>query len=211
MEKNNLFITFEGGEGTGKSTVLPLVCKKLQKDFPDKEFFSSREPGGNSLDFSEKIRKLIFESDNIDSLTETFLFQASRREHVVKVLSPALEAGKIVLCDRYTDSSLIYQGFVRGNKIEIIETLNQIATGGLIPQLTFIFDLDPVIGQKRIENCDVHRKNHFDNEKIIFHQKIQKAYLNLAKTNSTRYQVIDASKPINQIVEEIASIIKKNI
>ncbi len=208
MEKNSQFITFEGGEGTGKSTVLPLVCKELKQEFPNKEFFISREPGGKDLKFSEKIRALIFENDDIDPLTEAFLFQASRREHVVKVLKPALQAEKIVLCDRFTDSSLIYQGIVEGIEIETIKTLNNIATSNLTPKLTFVFDLDPVIGQKRIESCSEKSLNHFDKEKIDFHRKIQQAYLNLAKTNSSRYQIIDASKPIDAIVEEIVSIIK---
>jgi dTMP kinase len=203
----NLFITFEGGEGAGKSSVAILVKTKLEE--MDKNIFMTREPGGKGLAIAEDIRKIIMNHGDVDPVTELLLFSASRKEHMVKKIIPALENGEVVISDRFTDSTLVYQGLVKGVDKETIQKANDIATGGIYPDLTFIFDLDPKIGMERIAE-NQRETNRFDVNGINFHKAIRQAYLDLAESNRERYKVIDASKTKEEVANEIVEIIKNH-
>ncbi len=203
-----MFITFEGGEGSGKSTAIKKIKELLVKDGYD--VLLTREPGGTPI--SEDIRNVILDKKNtaMDKRTEILLFAASRRQHLVQKIWPALKEGKIVVCDRYLDSSLAYQGGARNTKVEDVLKVNLFATENTWPDITFLFDLKPEIGLARIH------KNHrvddrLDNEKMDFHLKVRAAFLKLAKQYKNRYVVIDASKSSDEIVKEVYKIIKKKI
>jgi len=203
-----MFITFEGGEGSGKSTAIAKVKELLIKDGYD--ILLTREPGGTPI--SEDIRNIILDKKNVemDKRTEILLFAASRRQHLVQKIWPALKEGKIVICDRYLDSSLAYQGGARNVDVKDVLNVNLFATENEWPDITFLFDIDPKIGLERI------RKNHrvddrLDNEKMDFHLKVRESFLKLSKQYKKRYVVIDASKTSEEIVNEVYSIIKKKI
>jgi len=203
-----MFITFEGGEGSGKSTAIKRINELLIKD--GYKVVLTREPGGTPI--SEDIRNIILDKKNIemDKRTEILLFAASRRQHLIQKIWPALKEGKIVICDRYLDSSLAYQGGARNVDVEDVLKVNLFATENEWPDITFLFDIDPEIGLGRI------RKNHraddrLDNEKMDFHLKVREAFLKLSKQYKDRYVVIDASKSSDEIVNEVYSIIKKKI
>ncbi|BDU67355.1 MAG: thymidylate kinase [Candidatus Tyloplasma litorale] len=202
MKKLNLFISFEGGEGTGKTTISKLVKEELEKR--GEEVFLTREPGGNGLEFAEKIRELIMNHSDIDPITELLLFNASRREHILKKIKPELERGKIVISDRFEDSTIVYQGVAKGVDEKMIREINKITVQDFSPSLVFIFNLNPKFGLSRIsDNEDRIEKNRFDEENFKFHKKIQKGYLNLKKTNKDKYIVVDALKPMNEITKFI--------
>ena len=203
MKKHNIFVTFEGGEGTGKSTISKLIVEKLHAHSIDVTL--TREPGGKNLPVSEDIRKTIMKYNNIDTTTELLLFEASRREHITKVIKPALANGHMVISDRFADSTFVYQGIVKGLPLQLVERANDIAVQDAYPHLTIIFDLDPKIGLKRIQESS-RQKNRFDKENIEFHQKVREAFLDL-KGRDKRYKVIDASKPINEVLEDVWKII----
>ncbi len=202
----SLFITFEGGEGCGKSTVLAKINSLLQDE--GYQTVVSREPGGTPI--SEQIRNVILDKNNtaMDSRTEALLYAASRRQHLVEKIWPALKEGKIVLCDRYLDSSLAYQGGARGLGIEEIAKVNEYATEGTFPDLTLFFDLDPEIGMKRIAANSGREVNRLDLEKMAFHQKVRESFQTLAKRYSDRYVIIDASKPLDEVIENVYQTIK---
>jgi len=203
VKKHNkgTFITFEGGEGAGKSTVVKLVEKLLvSKNF---NVFLTREPGGTGLKFSEEIRRVIMEYDDIDPITELFLFNASRREHMSKKIIPSLNKGEIVISDRFSDSTYIYQCIVKGVDPKIFFQVNKIIVEDNDPSLVFIFDIDPEEGLKRISSKK-RTTNRFDQEDINFHKKIREAYLELYKTNKSKYILIDASKSLEDITKEIS-------
>lgn len=205
----SLFITFEGGEGCGKSTVLAKINSLLQDE--GYKTVVSREPGGTPI--SEQIRNVILDKSNtaMDPRTEALLYAASRRQHLVEKIWPALKEGKIVLCDRYLDSSLAYQGGARGLGIEEIAKVNEYATEGTFPDLTLFFDLDPEIGMKRIAANSGREVNRLDLEKMAFHQKVRESFQTLAKRYSDRYVVIDASKPLDEVIENVYQTIKARL
>lgn len=201
------FITFEGGEGSGKSTVIKdLTAKFVAEKIP---FILTREPGGTPI--SEQIRNVILDKANkeMDPITEAYLYAASRRQHVAEKIKPALEAGKNVLCDRYLDSSLAYQGGARGLGIDRILSLNQEAIDGLYPDLTLLFDLDPEIGLRRISDNSGREVNRLDLEKLSFHQAVRAAFHELAERFSDRYVIIDASLSLPEVEAACFSAITK--
>ena len=203
MKKHNkgVFITFEGGEGAGKSTVVKLVEKYLiSKNF---NIFLTREPGGTGLKFSEEIRRVIMDYNDIDPITELFLFNASRREHMNKKIIPSLNKGEIVISDRFSDSTYIYQCVVKGVDPKVFFQVNKITVEDNDPSLVFIFDIDPKDGMKRI-SLEQRKTNRFDKENINFHKKIRAAYLELYKSNKSKYILIDASKSLEDITKEIS-------
>lgn len=208
MKKYNIFITFEGGDGAGKSTVANLVSKKLQE--LSIKTLITREPGGKDLRFSEDIRKIIMNNPKIDLLTELLLFQASRKEHISKVIAPALDNGYLVISDRYIDSSTVYQGAVKGIPIKVVDKINNLVVQKFIPDLTIIFDIDPKLSLKRINNTS-RKKNRFDHQTLNFHIKVRKEFLKLAKKNKKRCVIIDASKPLNQVVNDVLNLIVDKI
>ncbi len=206
MKKHKLFITFEGGEGTGKSTTAQHLAEKLKEN--GHKPYITREPGGQGLSISEDIRNIIMDNEDISPITELLLFNASRREHVDKIINPKLEEGYIVISDRFIDSTLIYQGVAKNVDPESIKIINKIAIQETEPNIVFVFDLDPAIGRERIE-ANNRETNRFDKEGIEFHNKIREAYLDLCKTNPNKYIVLDASKPTEELVEIIYNKIKE--
>lgn len=196
-----MFITFEGGEGTGKTTQINILKKYLEDQ--GLEVIITREPGG--VTSAENIRAVIFDNE-IDSITETMLYAAARREHYIKKIKPALDAGKIVICDRFIDSSIVYQGIVRGVGVDLVENINKYAINNVEPDLTIFFDLDPEIGLKRVSLRN-EQMNRFDKESLDFHLKVRKGYKLLSKTRN-RFVLIDASKSIEDVTKQIINIIK---
>ena len=174
-----MFITLEGPEGSGKTTAVEVAVKKLEE--MGYQIVRTREPGGTPI--SEQIRNVILDKSNtaMDGRTEALLYAASRRQHLVEKVWPALKEGKIVICDRYLDSSLAYQGAARGLGVDEILNVNLFATENTWPDLTLLFDLKPEIGLARI-NANANREvNRLDLEKIDFHNKVREAFLALAK------------------------------
>lgn len=188
------FITFEGPEGSGKTTVLNQINKLLSENY---NVISTREPGGVST--GEEIRNILLDGENIDIRTEALLFAASRREHLVEKVIPALNNNKVVLCDRYIDSSLAYQGHARGIGIEEVKKINEFAINGLYPDLTIYLDIDAEVGRERILK-NQRSQNRLDKETLTFHQKVIEGYKTLIKTNPERFKVVDATQSIESVV-----------
>lgn len=195
------FITFEGPEGSGKTTVLNQINKLLSENY---NIISTREPGG--VPTGEEIRNILLEGENIDIRTEALLFAASRREHLVEKVIPALKNNKVVLCDRYIDSSLAYQGYARGIGIEEVKKINEFAINGLYPDLTIYLDIDAEVGRERILK-NQRSQNRLDKETLNFHQKVIDGYKTLIKTNPERFKVVDATQNIESVVSDTYEII----
>lgn len=195
------FITFEGPEGSGKTTVLNQINKLLSENY---NVISTREPGGVST--GEEIRNILLDGENIDIRTEALLFAASRREHLVEKVMPALKNNKVVLCDRYIDSSLAYQGHARGIGIEEVKKINEFAINGLYPDLTIYLDIDAEVGRERILK-NQRSQNRLDKETLTFHQKVIEGYKTLIKTNPERFKVVDATQNIESVVSDTYEII----
>ena len=204
-----MFVTIEGTEGSGKSSVVAEVVKLLKKD--GEIIVRTREPGGTPI--AEEIRNVILDKKNtaMDSMTEALLYAASRRQHLVEKVWPLSKEGKIVISDRFLDSSLAYQGGARGLGIDKILELNQYATDGFYPDLTLLFDLDPRIGLARIAANNNREVNRLDLEKIEFHDQVRQTFLDLAKRFSDRYVVLDASKPFDEVVQDAYKAIKDKL
>jgi len=205
----SLFITFEGPEGAGKTTIINMVTVEFQKRGLD--FISTREPGG--IRIAESIRNIILDPENteMDIRTEALLYAAARRQHLAEKVLPALEEGKIVLCDRFIDSSLAYQGVGRGIGIDEIYQINEFAINGLMPQVTIYFDLDPKIGLQRVHQADEREINRLDLEELDFHLKVQSGYYEIIKRDPKRFKVIDASKSIEEVYEATLQAILEKI
>lgn len=194
-----MFITLEGPEGSGKTTAVETAVKKLQE--MGYQIVRTREPGGTPI--SEQIRNVILDKANtaMDSKTEALLYAASRRQHLVEKVWPALKEGKIVICDRYLDSSLAYQGGARNLGIDDVLNINLFATENTWPDLTLLFDIDPSVGLARINSNDKREINRLDLEKIEFHNKVRATFLELAKRYPNRYVIIDASKSKEEVAK----------
>ena len=203
----NRFITFEGGEGCGKSTVLKAIKERLESE--GVSVVLTREPGGTPI--AEQIRNVILDKGNtaMDARTEALLYAASRRQHLVEKIWPALQEGKTVLCDRYLDSSLAYQGGARGLGIDEVLSINLFATEGTYPDLTLLFDLEPEQGLARIAANQNREVNRLDLEKLDFHHQVRNNFLALAKRYPDRYVIIDASQPLSDVIEDAYKAIKE--
>ncbi|MDU9352921.1 dTMP kinase [Staphylococcus warneri] len=188
------FITFEGPEGSGKTTVLKAVAEKLAQHY---DVISTREPGG--VPTGEEIRKVVLEGNQMDIRTEAMLFAASRREHLVEKVMPALRNNQIVLCDRYIDSSLAYQGYARGIGIEEVKALNEFAINGLYPDLTIYLDVSAEVGLERILS-NQRDQNRLDQEDIDFHEKVIEGYHRVIHNEPERFVQIDADQSIDKVV-----------
>ncbi len=204
-----MFITLEGPEGSGKTTAIKYAVKKLEE--MGYEIVQTREPGGTPI--SEEIRDIILSKENteMDSRTEALLYAASRRQHLVEKIWPAIKEGKIVICDRYLDSSLAYQGHARGLGEENILNINKFATEDTMPDLTILFDVDPEVGMERIKENSTREVNRLDLEQMEFHKTVRNAFLSIAKEYPKRYVVIDASRPLEVVEKEVLDIILKRL
>jgi dTMP kinase len=204
-----MFITLEGPEGSGKTSVMKEVIRRLMDEgFPIVE---TREPGGTVI--AEQIREVILSKKNIllDPRAEALLYAASRRQNLVEKIWPAIRNGNIVICDRFIDSSLAYQGGARGLGVQEILAINLFATEGSFPELTLLFDIDPEIGLKRIA-ANSHREiNRLDLEQIDFHKLVRKTYLELAHQYPDRIVVIDANLPLEEVIEFTYQTVRKRL
>ena len=199
---NGLFITIEGPDGAGKTSVINELYPRLQL-IAKRGIVKTREPGGVKI--SEKIRQIILDPQNeeMDERTEALLYAAARRQHLVQVILPALSAGKIVICDRFVDSSLAYQGAGRRIGMPDIRKINEFATEGTKPDFTLYLDVDSDTGLKRIENARSGRQvDRLETESLEFHQRVRHAYLKLAEEEPIRIHKVDARMSLTNVVEE---------
>lgn len=197
-----LFITFEGADGCGKTTQMKLLAEYLQKQGHD--VVLTREPGGKGL--GEKVREILLNYDGeVSDRCESFLFLADRAQNIDIIVNPAVEAGKIVLCDRHTDSTVAYQGYGRGLDLDRINVLNNIAVNGRKPDLTFVFDIDTETSMKRVGK----EKDRMESAGLEFHNRVREGYLKIAQQEPERIKVIDASKSIEEIHKEVLNKIAK--
>ena len=204
-----LFIVFEGPDGSGKTTIIKLVEEYLNKK--NINFISTREPGGISI--SEQIREVILNKDNteMDGRTEALLYAASRRQHLIEKVIPALKDGKIVLCDRFVLSSLAYQGYARELGIDEVMNINEFAIEGYMPDKNILFDIEPELGLNRIQKNNEREINRLDLEALEFHEKVRKGYLILADKFGEKVEKIDASKSVDNVKNDAIAIIENLI
>jgi dTMP kinase len=209
------FITFEGGDGTGKTTQLKALESHLRDN--GRSCISTREPGGTSL--GKLIRQVLLEvgKQPIASPTELFLYLADRAQHVQEVILPAIDGGKVVLCDRYTDSTLAYQGYGRGIDLDLLRQLNEFANRGVKPDLTLLLDCPVELGlsrtTQRLSSADSARgrEDRFEREKVEFHEKVRAGFLTMARAEPERFRIIDASRSVAQVSFEIQSVIDREM
>lgn len=207
--KKGIFITAEGPEGAGKTTVIGMLSQKLEEE--GYRILLTREPGG--IEIAEQIRRVILDRKNtqMDARTEALLYAAARRQHLVEKVIPALEKGYIVLCDRFIDSSLAYQGYARGLGVEEVFSINRFAIEDMMPKLTLYFDIEPEVGLERINKHKNREVNRLDLEDLEFHQKVREGYAKLMKDYPERMVKINASQPIESVLREAESRIMEII
>lgn len=195
------FVTLEGPEGAGKTTQVKLLAKELERlEIPH---LVTRDPGGTAL--GKQIRRILLAPGiNVAPMTELLLYQADRAQHVDELIRPALKEGKLVICDRYIDSTVAYQGYGRQIDLKLIDQLNQMSTGGLKPVVTILFDLPSEDGLARL-----HPGGHdrIEREAITFHQRVRQGYHTLAEKEPDRFRILDASKALTTVQEEFRSIL----
>jgi len=198
-----IFITIEGGDGSGKSTQIDLLMSYFNEH--GYKVLLTREPGGTPI--SEKIRAVILDSNNMemDNMTEVLLYAASRAQHVAEFIKPNIEEGKVVICDRFVDSSVVYQGYARGVGIDVVENINNYATQGLLPDLTILLDLPPDLGLFRKKNQQALDRLELQSD--AFHLKVNEGYRLLAKRHQKRILIVDATKSIKVIQQIILEAI----
>ncbi|KGX83453.1 dTMP kinase [Pontibacillus marinus] len=202
-----LFITFEGGEGAGKSSILKKLAENLEDEGYD--VLTTREPGG--IDIAEKIRHIILDPSHtaMDGRTEALLYAAARRQHLVEKVLPALDEGKIVLCDRFVDSSLAYQGYARGLGIDEVYEINKFAIEDCMPDTTLFFDITPERGLERIEQNKGREQNRLDLENLQFHHTVYEAYQKLLKKFPDRISVVNADQSFDDVLEDVTTRMKQ--
>lgn len=204
-----MFITVEGPEGSGKSS----ACKRIYEELLHRGYdvILTREPGG--IPIAESIREIILNKKNteMDARTEALLYAAARRQHLVQKVWPALKAGKIVLCDRFIDSSLAYQGGARGLGVDEVLGINLFATEGTLPDLTLLFDIEPEIGLARIAKNQGREVNRLDLEGLDFHHTVRNTFLDLAHRYENRFSVIDASLSEEEVYQKAIQVVLEKI
>lgn len=200
--KKGMFITFEGADGCGKTTQMKLLAEYLEKKGID--VVLTREPGAKGL--GEKVREILLNYEGpVSDRCESFLFLADRAQNIDIIVNPAVEEGKVVLCDRHIDSTVAYQGYGRGLDIERINMLNNIATNGRKPDLTFVFDIDVETSMARVGK----EKDRMESAGKDFHNRVRQGYLELAKQEPQRIKIIDAAKSIEEIHAEVIKIFEE--
>jgi dTMP kinase len=200
-----IFITLEGPEGAGKTTQLKLLSKHLEDS--GIEHVVTRDPGGTAL--GKPIRRILLSSESeVHPLTELLLYEADRAQNVSEIIVPNLRAGKVVFCDRYIDSTAAYQGFGRGIDEKLIDLLNGIATNGLMPDLTILFDIESSEGLSRL-----HPSGHdrLEREALEFHRRVREGYLEISKRNPERWRIIDAAAPMSSVQEDLRRLVQDKI
>lgn len=199
------FITVEGTDGAGKSTQIELLVKYLKNN--GFEVVVTREPGGTSI--SEKIREIILDVDNseMSDITEALLYAASRAQHISQKIKPAVEAGKVVICDRFVDSSIAYQGYARGLDMSLIEDVNMYAVDGMTPDATLFFDIKPEIGIARKKN--VQSLDRIEKEALDFHYKVYNGYKELLEKYPQRIKRIDAQMDVEEVHTQVVEVLKE--
>ncbi len=205
----SLFITFEGPEGSGKTTQITLLADHLSKQ--GEAVLMTREPGGTAIGDAIRTVLLTPQHTEMSPRAETLLFNAARAQIVDEVIQPALAAGQIVLCDRYADSTLAYQGYGHGQALAPLRTLGDYATGGLTPDLTLYFDIDPEAGLQRKRHGDVEEWNRMEERALAFHQAVRAGYLALAAADPARWIVIDATQSPEAIQAEIRALLARRL
>ena len=206
-----LFITVEGPDGSGKTSLVKELSRQLEEILAV-PLLTTREPGGSQI--AEKIREVIIDPNHqeMDDRTEALLFAAGRRQHVTEKIRPALEAGQVVLCDRFVDSSIAYQGAGRKIGVKEVASINQFATENLVPDLTLYLDVDAQVGLNRIGSKESNReKDRLELEAISFHNRVRAAYLTLLKENPERIQLIDASQTMEAVLKDSLTIVEKKL
>jgi dTMP kinase len=201
-----MFITFEGGEGCGKSTHSKILKRYLESlGF---KVVLTYEPGDTSI--GKLLRRVLLKGEKRASrYTELFLFAADRTEHIERVIRPALKERKIIICDRFIDSTVAYQCGARGLPIELVKKVNSISSGGIKPNITFLLDIPPKEGIKR--GTKFTGKDVFESEKLVFHEKVRKTYLSIAKNEPGRVKVIDSRKPVKEVKQIIRKFIDEKL
>ncbi|MEH7180100.1 dTMP kinase [Neobacillus vireti] len=199
------FITLEGGEGSGKSTLIDYIKEFLENR--GKSVVLTREPGG--IDIAEQIRSVILNKKNtkMDGRTEALLYASARRQHLVEKVIPSLNEGNIVLCDRFIDSSLAYQGYARGLGIDEVFSVNEFAIAGFMPDLTLYLDLDPQIGLKRIAKNKDREVNRLDLEEIQFHLNVREGYEEVVKRFPERIVRVNANQEVEKVMADASRIL----
>jgi dTMP kinase len=207
--KMSYFITLEGVEGSGKSTIINFIKDSLETS--GKKVVVTREPGG--IDIAEQIRSVILDRENtkMEGRTEALLYAAARRQHLVEKVIPSLKEGNIVLCDRFIDSSLAYQGYARGLGINEVYSVNKFAIENLMPDLTLYLDLDPQIGLNRIAKNKGREINRLDLEAINFHVKVREGYEEVLKMFPKRMVRIDANQEIGKVITDINKVLVERL
>lgn len=203
MKHNGFFITLEGVEGAGKTTQINLLAEALGENV-----IVTREPGGTQI--SEQIREIFLTAAEISAQTELMLIAASRAQHVSELILPALKDGKTVICDRFSDATIAYQGYRKGIDLKRIEQINSIATQGLKPDVTFLLDLPPQVGLNRKRESD-EPLTRLELETITSHEKVRKGYLALAKSESERVKIINAQLDIDEVSKGLVSETKRRM
>lgn len=203
------FITFEGIEGSGKSTQISRLLHYLMNS--GRPATLTREPGGTPI--GDQVRKILLNPANklLDPTAELLLYAASRAQHLCEVIRPALDAGRVVLCDRFSDATLAYQGYGRGLSLATIRDLDRLVTAGLRPQLTILLDIDAAagIGRARGRNTreGLHGEARFENEELLFHNRVRDGYLDLAKQESGRIRIVDAARTPEEIQDDVRRLV----
>ena len=200
--KKGLFITLEGADGCGKTTQLNLLKEYLTSR--GYEIVVTREPGGKGL--GEKLREILLNYDGeVSDRCEAFLYLADRAQNIDTIIKPAINSGKIVLCDRHTDSSVAYQGYGREQNIDNINMLNELAVNGVHPDLTIVFDIDTETSMARVGA----EKDRLESAGIEFHKRVRNGYLEIAKKNPQRIKVVDASQTIEDVQRDVIKIVEE--
>ncbi|WP_129730977.1 MULTISPECIES: dTMP kinase [Bacillaceae] len=209
MSTKGMFITLEGPEGSGKSTLITKLSPLLQER--GYKVMVTREPGGIAI--AEDIRAILHNKEYtmMDARTEALLFTAARRQHLAEKVIPALREGYIVICDRFVDSSLAYQGYARGLGVEQIWNMNQFAIEDCMPQLTVYLDIEPSVGLERIYQDHNREINRLDLESISFHERVREGYVQLAERFKNRIVTVDAHQPAGIVLEKVLQIIEERL
>ncbi len=204
------FVTFEGPDGSGKTSVIQAIFDYIS--IKGHSVYKTREPGGNGSVIAEEIRELILDvrHTNMDPWTEAFLYAGARRQHLTEVILPQLVQGSIVLCDRFVDSSLVYQGVARGLTIDKVKELNKLAVQGNMPELTLLIDVPAEIGLERIYRAKDNRQfDRLDQESLEFHATVRDAFLSLA-AEEKRIHIIDGNQALENVIEDCIKVLKQH-